>query len=162
MLKLSLIGGGLVAITVVIHALGTNYLVRYLASYAEEKRRAIQGAYNPTMPALYQDKDVLAAVVRRLSQRGTVIDARAGEFLNTWGIKLANADAAGDNQRFTGQLGVILQGDRAVKPVQSDAHDFLLRRQAGCVFDFGLKPDHVARLDDFFEQQCLQAPEIFD
>ena len=32
MLKLSLIGGGLVAITVVIHALGTNYLVRYLAS----------------------------------------------------------------------------------------------------------------------------------
>lgn len=32
MLKLSLIGGGLVAVTVVIHALGTNYLVRYLAS----------------------------------------------------------------------------------------------------------------------------------
>ena len=32
MLKLSLIGGGLVAITVVIHALGTNFLVRYLAS----------------------------------------------------------------------------------------------------------------------------------
>lgn len=32
MLKLSLIGGGLVAVTVAIHALGTNYLVRYLAS----------------------------------------------------------------------------------------------------------------------------------
>jgi trehalose/maltose transport system substrate-binding protein len=36
-------------------------LVRYLTSYAEQKRRAIHGAYNPTMPALYHDKDVLAA-----------------------------------------------------------------------------------------------------
>ncbi len=32
MLKLSLIGAGLVAVTVIIHALGTAYLVRYLAS----------------------------------------------------------------------------------------------------------------------------------
>jgi trehalose/maltose transport system substrate-binding protein len=37
-------------------------LVRYLTSYAEEKRRAIAGSYNPAIPALYRDPQVLAAV----------------------------------------------------------------------------------------------------
>lgn len=37
-------------------------LVRYLTSYQEQKRRAIEGSYNPTIPALYKDQDVLAAV----------------------------------------------------------------------------------------------------
>lgn len=36
-------------------------LVKYLTSYAEQKRRAIKGSYNPTIGALYKDKDVLAA-----------------------------------------------------------------------------------------------------
>lgn len=36
-------------------------LVRYLASQREQKRRAIIGGFNPTMPALYEDPDVLAA-----------------------------------------------------------------------------------------------------
>ncbi|MEO1091439.1 MAG: ABC transporter substrate-binding protein [Pseudomonadota bacterium] len=36
-------------------------LVRYLTSYEEQKRRAIEGAYNPTIIALYEDADVLAA-----------------------------------------------------------------------------------------------------
>jgi trehalose/maltose transport system substrate-binding protein len=36
-------------------------LVRYLTSPTEQKRRAIEGAYNPTIPALYQDTDVLEA-----------------------------------------------------------------------------------------------------
>jgi len=36
-------------------------LVRYLTSAAEQKRRALAGAYAPTIPALYQDQDVLAA-----------------------------------------------------------------------------------------------------
>jgi trehalose/maltose transport system substrate-binding protein len=36
-------------------------LVRYLTSAAEQKRRALAGAYAPTMPALYQDPEVLAA-----------------------------------------------------------------------------------------------------
>lgn len=37
-------------------------LVRYLTGYEEQKRRAIEGSYNPTLPELYQDKEVLAAV----------------------------------------------------------------------------------------------------
>jgi len=37
-------------------------LVRYLTSYAEQKRRAIAASYNPTIKALYQDQEVLAAV----------------------------------------------------------------------------------------------------
>lgn len=37
-------------------------LVAFLTSPEEQKRRAIEGAYNPTLPALYKDKQVLAAV----------------------------------------------------------------------------------------------------
>jgi trehalose/maltose transport system substrate-binding protein len=36
-------------------------LVNYLTSPEEQKRRAVQGSYNPTLPALYQDKDVVEA-----------------------------------------------------------------------------------------------------
>ncbi|MDG9666301.1 ABC transporter substrate-binding protein [Hahella sp. CR1] len=36
-------------------------LVMYLTSYEEQKRRAIKASYNPTINALYKDKDVLAA-----------------------------------------------------------------------------------------------------
>jgi trehalose/maltose transport system substrate-binding protein len=36
-------------------------LVAFLASYEEQKRRAIEGAYNPTIAALYEDDEVLQA-----------------------------------------------------------------------------------------------------
>jgi trehalose/maltose transport system substrate-binding protein len=36
-------------------------LVKHLTSYDEQKRRAIKGAYNPTIAALYEDEEVLAA-----------------------------------------------------------------------------------------------------
>lgn len=36
-------------------------LVRYLASPAEQKIRAIEGTYNPTIATLYKDKDILKA-----------------------------------------------------------------------------------------------------
>jgi trehalose/maltose transport system substrate-binding protein len=36
-------------------------LVAFLASYEEQKRRAIEGAYNPTIAALYEDEEVLEA-----------------------------------------------------------------------------------------------------
>ena len=37
-------------------------LVRFLTSFEEQKRRAIEGSYNPTIPDLYRDEEVLAAV----------------------------------------------------------------------------------------------------
>lgn len=36
-------------------------LVRFMTSAAEQKRRAIEGGYNPTRPALYEDPEILAA-----------------------------------------------------------------------------------------------------
>jgi len=36
-------------------------LARYMTGAREQKRRAIEGSYNPTMPALYEDPEVLAA-----------------------------------------------------------------------------------------------------
>jgi trehalose/maltose transport system substrate-binding protein len=36
-------------------------LVMFLTSAAEQKKRAVEAAYNPTIPALYSDPDVLAA-----------------------------------------------------------------------------------------------------
>jgi trehalose/maltose transport system substrate-binding protein len=37
-------------------------LARYLTSYAEQKHRAIKGSYNPAIPALYRDPQILTAV----------------------------------------------------------------------------------------------------
>jgi trehalose/maltose transport system substrate-binding protein len=37
-------------------------LVMYLTSPEEQKRRAIEGAYNPTIVTLYKDPEILAAV----------------------------------------------------------------------------------------------------
>lgn len=37
-------------------------LVKYLTSEEEQKRRAIDGAYNPTIEALYKDQEILTAV----------------------------------------------------------------------------------------------------
>lgn len=36
-------------------------LVKYLASEEEQKRRAVEGAYNPTIEALYKDQEILTA-----------------------------------------------------------------------------------------------------
>lgn len=43
------------------HKKAAASLVLYLTSRAEQKRRAIAYTFNPTMPSLYQDKEVLAA-----------------------------------------------------------------------------------------------------
>ncbi|MFM2067108.1 MAG: hypothetical protein RLZZ584_2017 [Pseudomonadota bacterium] len=42
------------------HAALAAELVMHLTSAAEQKRRAIEGSYNPTLPALYADAQVLA------------------------------------------------------------------------------------------------------
>jgi len=72
-------------------------LVMYLTSTAEQKRRAIEGAYNPTIGSLYKDKDVLAqvpffgslydtfvnAVPRPSTPTGTKYNQVSSEFWNT-------------------------------------------------------------------------------
>ena len=72
-------------------------LVRYLTSKEEQKRRAIAGAYNPTIPALYKDPEVLKAnpfygtlyttftnaVARPAKQTGTKYNQMSSEFYNT-------------------------------------------------------------------------------
>jgi trehalose/maltose transport system substrate-binding protein len=44
------------------HAKEAVELIRYLASPEEEKRRAIQGSFSPTIASLYKDPEILAAV----------------------------------------------------------------------------------------------------
>jgi trehalose/maltose transport system substrate-binding protein len=44
------------------HAKEAVELIRYLAGPEEEKRRAIQGSFSPTISSLYKDPDVLKAV----------------------------------------------------------------------------------------------------
>lgn len=43
------------------HPQAAAELVRYLTSHSEQKRRAIAASFNPTIPALYEDPQVLAA-----------------------------------------------------------------------------------------------------
>ncbi len=52
-------------------------LVMFLTSPEEQKRRAIVGAYNPTIPALYKDPEVLAAVPFMADLRPIIEDAIA-------------------------------------------------------------------------------------
>ena len=52
-------------------------LAMHLTSEAEQKRRAIDGAFNPTIASLYEDPDVLAAVPFLASLRETVASAVA-------------------------------------------------------------------------------------
>lgn len=52
-------------------------LVLYLVSRAEQKRRALVGGYHPTIPALYDDADLLAASPLFGALRGALDDAVA-------------------------------------------------------------------------------------
>lgn len=52
-------------------------LVMFLTSKAEQKRRAVEGSYNPTIPDLYNDADVLKANPFMGSLKSTFINAVA-------------------------------------------------------------------------------------
>ncbi|SFU89797.1 ABC transporter substrate-binding protein [Pseudoduganella namucuonensis] len=84
-------------------------LVMYLTAEAEQKRRAIKGSYSPTLPALYQDADVLAvapylgtlraamagATARPSSATGAKYNRVSIEFSNAVHAVLAGQDEAG-------------------------------------------------------------------
>jgi trehalose/maltose transport system substrate-binding protein len=85
-------------------------LVRYLTSPAEQKRRAIQGAYNPTIASLYQDSDIAEAapfmgalyetitnaVARPSRVTGSKYNQVSAEFFNTTHQVLSNQAEAPD------------------------------------------------------------------
>jgi trehalose/maltose transport system substrate-binding protein len=61
-------------------------LVRYLTSSEEQKRRAIEGAYLPTLPELYQNEEVLAANPF-FEEMGVVLDGAAARPSSVTGAK---------------------------------------------------------------------------
>jgi trehalose/maltose transport system substrate-binding protein len=85
-------------------------LVRYLTSIEEQKRRAIEGAYLPTIPELYQNEEVLAAnpffeqmgvvlegaVARPSSVTGAKYNQVSSEFFNAAHDVLTGKAEAGD------------------------------------------------------------------
>lgn len=102
-------------------------LVMYLTSPAQQKRRAIQGAYNPTVVALYRDPEVLAAnpFFGKLYQ--TLVDATArpsavtgqrynrvsNAFTNAvWAVLAGKSDAASSLSSLARQLNRLSRGGR--------------------------------------------------
>jgi trehalose/maltose transport system substrate-binding protein len=90
-------------------------LVKYLTSQAEQKRRAIEGAYNPTYRSLYQDPQVLAAnpMFGNLFQTFTHAVARPSRVTGTkynrvsnafWNAVHATLSGEGDAQSNLSQL----------------------------------------------------------
>jgi len=84
-------------------------LVKYLTSTAEQKRRAIEGSFQPTISSLYKDKDVLAAnpfyaslyetfqsaVARPSTATGSKYNQVSSEFYNmTYAVLSGQTDAA--------------------------------------------------------------------
>jgi trehalose/maltose transport system substrate-binding protein len=85
-------------------------LVAYLTSHDEQKRRAIEGSYYPTIPELYQDQEVLAAspffgelyealvdaVARPSKVTGAKYNQASSEFFNAAHDVLSGKAEAGD------------------------------------------------------------------
>jgi trehalose/maltose transport system substrate-binding protein len=97
-------------------------LVMYLTSYEEQKRRAIEGSYNPTIAALYEDSEVLEAapffgdlyetftnaVARPSKVTGEKYNRVSNAFWNAvHSVKSGQADAASALADLEGQLNGI-------------------------------------------------------
>jgi trehalose/maltose transport system substrate-binding protein len=94
------------------HKAAATSLVMFLTSEAEQKRRAIQASYNPTLPSLYRDPDVLQAapylqtlystfaeaIARPSSQSGTRYNRISVEFANAVHAVLSGEEGA--DERF--------------------------------------------------------------
>jgi trehalose/maltose transport system substrate-binding protein len=100
-------------------------LVKYLTSYDEQKRRAIEGSYNPTIAALYQDEEVLAAnpffgdlyetftdaVARPSRVTGEKYNQVSSEFFNAvHGVLSGKTDAASSLAALEGRLDRLSRG----------------------------------------------------
>jgi trehalose/maltose transport system substrate-binding protein len=102
-------------------------LVAYLTSYDEQKRRAIEGSYNPTIAALYQDQEVLAAnpffgdlyetftnaVARPSKVTGEKYNQVSSEFFSAvHGVLSGKTDAASSLAALEGRLDRLSRGGR--------------------------------------------------
>jgi len=102
-------------------------LVKHLTSYDEQKRRAIKGAYNPTIAALYEDEEVLAAtpffgnlydtftnaVARPSRVTGAKYNQVSSEFYNAAHEVLSGkTDAASSLEALEGRLDRLSRGGR--------------------------------------------------
>jgi trehalose/maltose transport system substrate-binding protein len=102
-------------------------LVRYLTSREEQKRRAIKGAYNPTIAALYEDEEVLEAtpffgelyetftnaVARPSKVTGAKYNQVSSEFYNAVHEVLSGkADAASSLEALESRLDRLSRGGR--------------------------------------------------
>jgi trehalose/maltose transport system substrate-binding protein len=102
-------------------------LVVYLTSAAEQKRRAIAGSYNPTIPSLYKDKDVLAAtpffgslyetfvnaVPRPSTPTGSKYNQVSSEFWNaTYAVLSGQTDAAASVKDLDAKLRRLSRGGK--------------------------------------------------
>jgi trehalose/maltose transport system substrate-binding protein len=102
-------------------------LVKHLTSYEEQKRRAIKGAYNPTIAALYEDEEVLEAnpffgnlyetftnaVARPSRVTGAKYNQVSSEFYNAAHEVLSGkTDAAASLEALEGRLDRLSRGGR--------------------------------------------------
>ena len=78
-------------------------LVKYLTSSDEQKRRAIEGSYNPTIAALYQDQEVLAA------------NPFFGELYDTFTNAVARPSRVTGDEVQPGELGVLQRRARGAE-----------------------------------------------
>ena len=100
-------------------------LVMYMTSPEVQKERAIKGSYNPTIPALYKDKDVLAAtpffgdlynvftsaVPRPATVTGLKYNEVSSAFWNATHDVLSGKSSAEDSlKRLEGRLNQIKRG----------------------------------------------------
>ena len=102
-------------------------LVMYLTSAAEQKRRAIQGAYNPTIESLYKDPEILKAApfmgelydtfVNAVARPSTVTGAKYNQASNDFwnavhGVLSGRAKADASLAQLEGSLKRMSRGGR--------------------------------------------------
>lgn len=100
-------------------------LARWLTGHEEQKRRAVVGAYNPTIAALYEDEDVLAVnpFVGELYETFTNAVARPSQVT---GQRYNQASA-----EFFGAVHGVLSGERDAATALSDLDTRLQRLARG-------------------------------
>ena len=100
-------------------------LARHLTDLAEQKRRAIHGGANPTIPSLYEDPDVLAANPF-LGELAKAVGNTVNRPAQATGIRYNQVSA-----EFSASVHEILTGRRGAKEALADLDRALVRVSRG-------------------------------